>query len=194
MRKTPLQHPFLFLVPLLLASGPGCGLLIGNIKPVDERSDHYGVAALDKENPKVWSKLTPAQEGASSLDPETTTTEIPDVAFQSAQTAAVVSINSSCRPSTETESPQSDLRVLANQLTYGITDISHRAERNLTVQSLPALETQLQGRMNGNDISLKAIVLKKNTCIYDLLYMAPPAHFADNEPDFDHFVASLRLK
>jgi hypothetical protein len=197
MRKNSLRHPLAFFTPvffLLLATGPGCGLLIGNIKPVDEKSDHYGVAELDKENPKVWTKLTPAQEGADSHDPETTTTEVPDVAFQSSRTAAVVSINSSCRPTTDTEAAQSDLRVLANQLTYGITDISHRTERNLTVQSLPALETALQGRMNGNEISLKAVVLKKNACIYDLLYMAPPAHFADNEPDFDHFVASLRLK
>jgi hypothetical protein len=180
------------LVFSFLASG--CGLLLGNIRPVDEKSDQYGVADLAKENPKIWTKLTPAQEGGDSHDPEVTTTEVPDVAFQSTRTAAVISINSSCRPTTDAQADPGDLRALASQLTYGITDTSRRTERNLTLQSIPALETDLQGRMNGNDISLKAIVLKKSTCVYDLLYMAPPAHFADNEPDFDHFVASLRLK
>lgn len=188
--RTPKSLYSLFLLPLVFSSG--CGLLLGNIKPVDEKSDQYGVVDLAKENPKIWSKLTAAQEGADVKDPETTTTEVPDVAFQSTKTAAVISINSSCRLGAEAD--HGDLRTLSNQLTYGISDVSHRAEQNLTVQAVPALQTSLQGRMNGNEIALKAIVLKRNSCVYDLLYMAPPQHFADNEQDFDRFVGSLRLK
>jgi hypothetical protein len=179
------------LALMLLGFGPGCGLLIGNVKPVDEKSDQYGMADLSKENPKVWTRLTPAQEGADGRDPETTATEVPDMAFQSSKTAAVISINSSCRSGS---AESKDLKALTNQLLFGISDISRRVEKDLAVQNTPALETTLQGRMNGNEIALRSVVLKRRACVYDLLYMAPPSNFAENEPEFNHFVASLRLK
>jgi hypothetical protein len=194
MRFSPRSFILLASITVLAGGATGCGLLIGNVKPVDEKSDQYGVADLAKENPKLWTRLTPAQEGADVREPETTSTEIPDVAFQSSRTAAVISINSSCRPTQRAELDHMDLQALTNQLTYGITDPAKRSERNLTIQSVPALESQVEGRMNGNPIAIKTVVLRKNSCVYDLLYMAPPAHFAENEPDFDHFVASLRLR
>jgi hypothetical protein len=198
IRLPNLHLPFFCLSLAALSSG--CGLLIGNVKPVEEKSDQYGIADLAKENPQVWARLTDTQQGADAKDPEATSTEVPDVAFQSARSAAVISINSSCRPpesalsSNEPRDPSEDLKALANQLTYGISQISQRTERNLTLQGAPALQTTLQGKMNRNDIALRTVVLRKNGCVYDLLYMAPPARFKDNEADFDHFVASLRLK
>lgn len=195
-------------IVLMLAAldSSGCGLLIGNVKPVDEKSDQYGVADLSKDQPQVWKRLTDAQQGADAQDPEVTATEVPDVAFQSIKTAAVISINSSCRASTAGDDAEYDaskdpgqkqddeLRALAHQLTFGISDVSRRSERKLTVQGSPALQTQLQGKLRGNPIAIRTIVFKRGDCVYDLLYMAPPKHFAENERDFDHFVASLRVK
>jgi hypothetical protein len=193
------------LLPLLSLTSAGCGLLIGNIKPVEEKSDQYGVADLAKDNPKAWTRLSASQQGADVRDPDVTATEVPDVAFQSPKTAAVISINSSCHligrgddapepKAAPAEGADGELRTLAKQLTFGISNVTHRTEKTLTIQGSPALQTTLQGRINHNDIALRTVVLRKNGCVYDLLYMAPPAHFAENEADFDHFVASLRLK
>lgn len=181
--------PLLLIALVSLASG--CGLLIGNVKPVEEKSDQYGVADLSKDYPGKWTRLTTKQQGGDVKNPEATATEIPDAAYQSPQTAAVISINSSCRSG---ETADTDLKTLANQLTYGISNVSRRTEQNLTLQGTEALQTTVQGQMSQNNIALKTVVLKKNGCIYDLLYMAPPEHFASSEPDFDKFVASLRLK
>jgi hypothetical protein len=182
---------FHFLLIFLVGLASGCGLLIGNVKPVEEKSDQYGVADLTKESPGKWNRLSAKQQGGDTANPEATATEVPDAAYQSPKTAAVISINSSCRSG---ETADADLKALANQLTYGISDVSRRTEQKLTLQGTEALETTVQGKMNHNDIALKTVVLRKNGCIYDLLYMAPPEHFAANEPDFDKFVASLRLK
>lgn len=190
--STSLTGLLLRLLLLSVASfGTGCGLLIGNVKPVEEKSDQYGVIDLAKDNPAVWTRLTDKQQGGDMKNPEATATEIPDAAYQSSKSAAVISINSSCRTG---ETSEVDLKALANQLTYGLSNISQRSERNLTLQGTKALQTTVQGKLNQNEIALRTVVLRKNGCIYDLLYMAPPARFAENEPDFERFVASLRLK
>jgi hypothetical protein len=180
------------LLPFVLLADTGCGLLFGTVKPVDEKSDQYGVMDLSKENPAVWTRLNATEEGGDVKHPETTATEISDVAFQSKKTAAIVSLNSSCRPNADNQN--ADLRTLTDPLLLGISNVAQRVEKNMTIQSTPALETTVEGQVNGQDISLRSVVLRRNSCVYDLLYMAPPAHFASNEADFSHFVASLRLK
>ena len=43
---------------LMMLAGCGTGVLIGNVKPVDEKSESYGVMDLTKGNPD-WIKLDP---------------------------------------------------------------------------------------------------------------------------------------
>jgi hypothetical protein len=178
----------------------GCGLLIGNVKPVEQKSDTYGIMELPKAE---WKKLDPLAAGAGeeSRDPETTKTEISDAAFQSQKSAAIISINSSCRPAlagqggdATAEESQAELRKLSYLLLLGISDFTDRTERNLTIQSVPALETTVQGKMSGAPIRLRTVVLKRDACVFDLMYMAEPTRFAASEKDFSDFVASLRVK
>ena len=60
------SHPFLIVLAAasLFAVGTlsGCGVLIGNVKPVDEKSEAYGVMDLSKESPE-WRKLDPQETG-----------------------------------------------------------------------------------------------------------------------------------
>src|SRR5689334_22833806 len=70
-----------------------CSVLVGNVKPVDEKSENYGVADLSKENAD-WVRV----EGEKSAKSAETNTEVADVAFQSKQTASIISLNSACRP------------------------------------------------------------------------------------------------
>lgn len=172
----------------LLLTQAGCGLLIGSVKPVDEKSETYGVLDLSRENPD-WVRL---KETRKAEPAETTEAEISDVSFQSKKTASIISLNSACRPTYETS--EQDLKAFTNQLLLGISDITLRAEKYLTVQKTPALETTLQGTLNGESMVLKTVVLRRGPCIYDLMYVARPQYFNENERDFAHFVASLRLK
>ena len=38
-----------------------CSTLVGNVKPVDEKSRDYGILDLANENPAVWKKLSEGQ-------------------------------------------------------------------------------------------------------------------------------------
>jgi hypothetical protein len=182
----------------LILSGSGCGILIGNTPAVDRKSDSYGIAELDKETPD-WQKLDPKQAGAGtdSSDSSTTATEVSDVAYQSKKTSAVISLNSACRPSNakpENKSVEADLRELTDVLLLGANNVTLRDERSATVQNTPALQTTFRGSMNHEEVMIRTIVLRRNTCIYDLVFVARPDTFAINEQEFTHFVASLRLK
>lgn len=169
---------------LMMLAGCGTGVLIGNVKPVDEKSESYGVMDLTKGNPD-WIKLDPKSGDINS-------TEIEDVAFQSKSTAAIVSLNSACRDSKEYENK--DLRSLTNVLLLGAADVTLRDEKELTVSGNPALQTTIEGKINSEKIMLRTVVIKRRTCVYDLVYVARPQTFDAHVEDFSHFVASLRLK
>lgn len=187
-RTPPTLFPALFLACGLIAAS-GCSTLIGNVKARDQKSDDYGIADLARLPESEWTRVSPSAEVTeNAINPS----EISDVAFQSRKTASIISLNSSCR--TGREADERDLRSVTNLLFLGMTDVSMRNERNVSIQDLPALETTVQGKMNGTDMMLRAVVLRKGDCLYDLMYLARPSFFPVHEADFSQFVASLRLK
>jgi hypothetical protein len=173
----------LLVAAALALFASGCAI-VGNVTPVDEKSETYQVVDLSKGSSE-WSKLPP-QAGASS------DTSSSDVAYQSQKTASIVSLNSACRPTFETE--HRDLKTFTNLLFLGISDITQRDEREFKLQGLPALETTLKGRLNNEEMMLRTVVLRRGECVYDLMFVARPEHFAENETDFAHFVDSLKLR
>lgn len=177
------------LAPLffLLAIGAsGCGVLLGNVKPVDEKADTYRILDLSRENPD-WEKL----ENPKPTD-DTESTEMTDVAYQSKRTASIISLNTACRE--RVKNPTSTLRQFTQELLLGFADVSEKKERELTHRDVPALETTITGKLRGQPMSLRAVVIRKDECLYDLMYVARPAHFSEQESDFSRFVESLRLR
>jgi len=181
------MNRFLILGPFFLVSG--CGVLFGNIKPVEEKSESYHIEDLSKQDPD-WIKLDAAQEQA--LDPETTTNpDISDVAFQSKKTSSIISLNSACR---KVSPPNQDLQSFTRELFLGISDVTVHDEYPFQVQNSPALQTTIRGKMGDEQMMLRAVVLHRNFCTYDLMYVARPEHFTEQEQFFSQFVQSLRLK
>jgi hypothetical protein len=193
----------LTLLSLALAQ-TGCGLLIGKVKPVDEKSDFYGVMDLAKEKPQEWTRLDPSQvDGGGEPDKEhnSASSEISDAVYQSRKTASTISINSACRPPSPNGDDKQDLRSVTNLLFLGLSDITLRSERGIDVQGSTGLETTVRGKLSVSprsgskeEVTLRTVVVKKNGCVYDLVYLAPPSHFQTNLNDFTQFVASLRLR
>jgi hypothetical protein len=179
------------VVPLLGASG--CSVLVGNVRPLDQKSETYGVMDLQKSNPN-WLKLDSSTgDKHRAVDP----TEVPDVAYQSKKTAAIISLDSACR--NDPENPDEDLKAITNLLLLGISDVSLRQEEPITLMgNSPALQTTVEGRLTGDTqgkrMALRTIVMKRGHCDYDFVYMARPEKFNLEEPDFAQFVASLRVK
>lgn len=170
----------LLLLTLALASPAlsGCGILIGNAKTVAEKSESYRALNLSEQNPD-WKRL----ESAPSTDSS-------DLAYQSQRTAAIISLNSACRPASSKES----LSEVSRLLFLGILDVSEREERETRVDEQPALETTVRGVLNQEPVKLRAVVVRKAECVYDLMLIARPETFSNHEADFGRFVSSLRLR
>lgn len=187
---------FKSLTLILLVTSSGCSVVVGNVKPLEEKSTTYGVMDLNRSN-SDWKKLDPTKTAAQNESvkvQDVSPTEVSDVAYQSASTASIISLDSACRLSAESLNPGQDLRSITDLLLLGITDVTYRAERGMEVQKTPALETTITGSLNGEVMQLRTVVLKRQNCVYDLVYMARPTHFESQLADFSHFVASLKLK
>ena len=178
----------LAILPLLI-TGSGCAILLGNVKPVSQKSEDYTVLDLSKDNAD-WVKLeTPKTDPEAGSEENTDQT---DLGYQSKRTASIISLNSACRE--KFRSADYDLREFTDQLVLGITDVTQRTERELTLQKKRARETTLQGKMGRQNVKLRVVVLKNESCIYDLMYVARPESFSAQEPDFSRFIESLRLR
>ncbi len=204
----------------LLMTGSGCGLLFGNIKPVSEKSHEYEVADLHKMS-NDWTKLPPAEEKQASkledaansststpLDASGTENEnldVSDISYQSEKTASIISLTSTCRPQIKNQTPVAGeteaneknnqrLEEYMRQLLLGFSDIDKRDEKKVTVSGRPGLESTIQGTMSGRPMKIRAVVLPRRECIYDLMFIARPEHFDAQQETFSKFLDSFRLK
>lgn len=158
----------------------GCAILFGNVKPVTDRSDELVIPSLETSD-SDWVK----RQSESSLDNS-------DVSFQSKKTASIISVTSTCRPSIE-ESEQ-DLHQMTDMLLLGITGIHDRHSQELLVDGQQALQTTLRGTLQDQPMQIRTVVTRKQSCLYDLMYIARPERFAVHEKTFDSFVRAVKLK
>jgi hypothetical protein len=176
-----------FALPFLLLQS-ACGTLIGTQKPVARKASDYQVLDLSTLPGRDWERLPSA---ASEEDQE-----ISDRSYQSMATGGVISLNSACRR--RNADPSVDLRSISQQLFLGIQETAPREERPLTVDGAPALSTTVEGTLTAagkkEPVKLRAVVLRKEECVYDLMYVARPERFAAREADFSKFVESLRVQ
>jgi hypothetical protein len=178
----------------MLLTFSACSTLVGSVKPVDEKSTAYGVANLAKDNPDVWVRLGDAElrpKDAQIGSDKAFSSEITDVAYQSKRTSAIISLNSSCRDGRETIP---DVAPYLRELLLGMTDVSERTENSREIAGADARESTVAGNMAGQATKIRALVLAKSGCIYDLMYISRPGLFPVHENDFNRFVSSLRLR
>lgn len=172
-----------FLIAALIPLS-GCGVLIGNTKPVETKADDYGITDLSANDSK-WIKLPSNENDLQSTD-------ISDTAFQARDTGAIISINSACR--TQKSPGAISLRESSQLLVMGMTDITYEERKDIAVQNRPALETTIEGKMNAQPTKIRTVVVQKNDCLFDLMYIARPEVFVRHEDEFRRFLLSLRLK
>ena len=163
----------------------GCSLFFGSIKPVEEKSTEYKIDDLTVAH-SDWKKLS---EGRKSNSNPTA-----DLAYQSKTTLAIISLSSLCKRYPPSQLPSSTLHDLTQQLLLGVSDISLREEKMFLVNGTQALETTLKGRIEGQSLMVRTVVLEKNRCVYDLMYFSDPDQFEKNNLVFSDFVNSLKLK
>ncbi len=151
---------------------------------------------LDKVD-STWVKLDTQAEYEQALAQETSDSppsselDASDLAYQNKKNAAIISINSACRPRNALE--DNSLSQFTDALLLGMGETSDRTAIDLTLQGHKALETNLNGTLNNQKVKLSIVVLKRETCVYDLMLVSRPKFFESQKKIFDSFVASLRF-
>jgi len=125
----------------------------------------YHVGAL----PSGWRLVH--QEGAS-------------VGFYSEAVGGVIEANATCRD----DADAAPLGALTRQLLIGYTERAIESQVKVPLDAREALRTRVTAKLDGVPMTLDLYVMKRDGCIFDLSYAAPPPAFARGSDDFAHFV------
>ncbi len=95
-----------------------------------------------------------------------------DVAFDNADLGATIYVDNSCRRYAD-----ASLHVLANHLFFGFEDIDILEQEILEMDDREALRRVAEARLDGVLVKVGVTVVKKNTCIFDLVVISPKDNF-----------------
>jgi hypothetical protein len=109
-----------------------------------------------------------------------------DAEWHRPDSGAVILANGECRPGAD-----EPLGVLRNTLLIGFTDRVVRAEKRAMLDGREALASRVGAKLDGVPVEIDAWVLKKDGCVYDLVYAAPPETFAAGRGDFERLVGGF---
>jgi hypothetical protein len=83
------------------------------------------------------------------------------------------------------------LAILTQNLVMGTTAREFDTQEVIPFDRREALHSKLRARLDGVPMQYDIYVMKKDGCVYDVVYVAPPDRFADGSGDFERFVAGL---
>lgn len=157
------------------------------------------VVRLDREHGEEWRPLSAEAARGESRDPGgLPAQDAGDLAFEHRRTGAIISMNSVCR-----EHRDSTLEELSRNLLMGLNTQGQAATRDLEVDGSKALESTVDagittrrpsGETEEMPVRVRAVVLRKSGCTYDLMYIARPAVFDELSPVFDRFLKGFHAQ
>jgi hypothetical protein len=112
-----------------------------------------------------------------------------ELELRHAASGAGILANADCGAATARQ----DLPALARRLFFGLQARESLANGAVTLAGLPAVHTVVEARVSGEEerMRVEAYVTKDERCVYDLVYVAPIAAFAERRRDFQRLVDSF---
>jgi len=86
------------------------------------------------------------------------------------------------------------LSVLTDHLIMGTTDRDVETQQVVPFDGREAMHSLLRAKLDGVAMQYDIYVMKKDGCLYDLVYLAPPPAFAVGLPAFERFVAGVHAR
>ncbi len=106
-----------------------------------------------------------------------------DLVFRDAAHEASVLVNGRCLP----ETADTPLSSLTEHLIMGTTERQFSTEETVPLDSREARHSMLKAKLDGVLMSYDIFVMKKNGCVYDLVYVGDPAKMQAGIPAFEQF-------
>ena len=110
-----------------------------------------------------------------------------DLSFHNDDVSGVIAVNGEC--DRDKDPP---LRQLLMQLVIGFTDREIVLEELLPLDGREAMHALVEARLDGVPMMLDLFVLKKDECLYDFSYVAPPGAFERGRREYESFVLAFR--
>ncbi len=86
------------------------------------------------------------------------------------------------------------LTSLTQQLILGTTERDFVTEETIPFDAREALHTILRAKLDGVLMQYDVYVFKQDGCVYDFVYVAPPARFAEGAPSFERFATGIHAR
>ncbi len=80
------------------------------------------------------------------------------------------------------------LRALAEQLVIGTTGREWSVTDTVPFDGREAIHGRLTAKLDGVPMGYDVFVLRKDGCVYDFVYVAPPTRLEEGVPGFERFV------
>jgi hypothetical protein len=106
------------------------------------------------------------------------------VAYRDDRTPATIAVGGRCGK----DGDDVPLESLTHHLFFEFTDRTLENQTALQLDGRAALRTDLVAKLDGVEKRFSIFVLKKNGCVYDFLYIAPPDAPSDGQKIFVAFV------
>jgi hypothetical protein len=113
-----------------------------------------------------------------------------DLAYRDTPHEASVLVDVRC----DRRDDDAPLSVLTEHLIMGTTEREVDSEETLPFDGREARHTRMRAKLDGVPMQYDIYVMKKDGCVYDLVYVAPPDRFADGAPDFERFASGLHTR
>ena len=115
-----------------------------------------------------------------------------DLTLRHQVSSAGMAVNAVC----EGTAPRRPAGVLARQLQIGLRDRRTIERATVEVAGRPASLMVVEGRLEdaATRVRIESVSMTNGRCLYDFLYVAPPATFEATRDDFATFVDSFRTE
>jgi hypothetical protein len=170
------KNLFLLGIVAIACSASSCALLFPD--RTAPKSLHYQV--VPPRSP--WQKILVGD------DPNSIDALKADLAYENPQTGAIISINSLCRKYSE-----HNLEALTNNLVRGIDNRKTISKTSKTIANSEALDSIFEGIVDKVNLKIRTVVLIKNYCSYDFIYVSLPEKELNSKDAFEAFIASFTV-
>jgi hypothetical protein len=110
-----------------------------------------------------------------------------DVAFRDEERSGSVLFDVRCN-GRDDDAPLSSL---TGHLIMGTTERKYESEEVIPFDRREALHTVLRAKLDGVPMRYDIYVMKKNGCVFDLVYIAPPDRYEEGATDFERFALGV---
>jgi hypothetical protein len=82
------------------------------------------------------------------------------------------------------------LPAVARHLFFGLTDKRIEGREVVRMADAGGVRTRLSARLDDRPVTVDGVTVRREACLYDFVFVAPPEHFEDARPDFEAFLRS----